>query len=501
MLNESSSYSSGTYEIATVLFIDIVEYSLHPVDQQARLLTLLQKTVQETGEFRRLRLSDDMISLPTGDGMALVFLRNPVAPVRSALEIARALQRRRELRVRMGVHMGPVRRHADIREEANVVGSGINIAQRVMDCGDAGHILVSRNVAEVLEQLGDWVDCLQDLGIHSVKHGTKVHLYNLCTGTLGNPALPQKLSSSAQSSDNAVRKSIIFRWKWPIVTGFAISIVAAGCCLFRISNLEILAKLYLPLVVALTVAGCVMAGRLLPFGFPVPPNRLSLTRVAGVGIALSLISLYTVYDYGTLFPQRLQMEVFYDDAGVVRTLREVCDPDDLQALGLAKNYGDLRKRYFEMLDAEAKTILHGSQFFSVQEGGVHSNGQTSFIVKKIDLWQRYYIQESKGELAHTLDVPNYPRRQFYTLFEKLPTSDDYLTPSLRQLFVERKVILKPQFKELLAETLASPGVAFNVGVVGLTRLSVFPWPRVSPTVYCARFEKEGLVPIAYAMYK
>ncbi|HYL39201.1 MAG TPA: AAA family ATPase [Bryobacteraceae bacterium] len=190
----SAGVQQPTYEMASVLFMDIVGYSLRSIDDQTELLTALQTTVRASSEYQQASEKHELISLPTGDGMALVFLRNPISPVQCALEIAAALKGQPEIRLRLGIHQGPVRRHADIREEVNVVGGGINMAQRVMDCGDAGHILLSRNVAEVLEQLRGWSDCLQDLGVHEVKHGVKLQLYNLCKEGLGNPALPQKIS-------------------------------------------------------------------------------------------------------------------------------------------------------------------------------------------------------------------------------------------------------------------------------------------------------------------
>jgi len=189
-----------TTEIAHVLFMDIVGYSLQPIDQQTRLLTLLQEIVQKSAEFQRAQRKNELISLPTGDGMALVFLRDPLSPVKCALEIASSLRRHAELGVRMGIHSGPVMRHPDIKEEENVVGGGINMAQRVMDCGDAGHILLSRNVAETLEQLSDWRDLLQDLGTQEVKHGVRIHLYNLLKKPLGNPNRPHKFTAPADSS-------------------------------------------------------------------------------------------------------------------------------------------------------------------------------------------------------------------------------------------------------------------------------------------------------------
>ena len=196
----SSDASSSAYEMAHVLFVDIVEYSLQPIDRQTELLNLLQRLVRETVEFRRARENNELISLPTGDGMALVFQRDPLSPARCALDIAAALQQHPELKVRMGIHTGPVQLHADIREHVNVVGTGINIAQRVMDSGDAGHILLSRNVAEVLEQLTEWRGYLQDLGTHEVKHGVKLHLYSLSKDTLGNREVPHKFGMPASAA-------------------------------------------------------------------------------------------------------------------------------------------------------------------------------------------------------------------------------------------------------------------------------------------------------------
>ena len=193
-----SEESAAAYEIAHVLFVDIVGYSLQPIDRQTELLTLLEKIVQETAEFRRARDQNELISLPTGDGMALVFLRDPLSPVKCALQIANLQQSYTALSLRMGIHAGPVQRRADIREQVNVVGGGINTAQRVMDCGDAGHILLSRNVAEVLEQFSDWKECLHDLGVHEVKHGVTIHLYSLVKAPVGNPGIPSKLIAEAR---------------------------------------------------------------------------------------------------------------------------------------------------------------------------------------------------------------------------------------------------------------------------------------------------------------
>jgi serine/threonine protein kinase len=188
-----------TLVMAHVLFMDLVGYSKAPMDEQARLLERLQEIVRGANEFRRAQATNRLLSLPTGDGMALVFFGNPVAPVQCALEVSSALQSRPDLKLRMGAHTGPVYRVADINASRNVAGGGINIAQRVMDCGDAGHILISKSVADVLGQLSNWVSYLHDLGEREVKHGVRVHLFNLYKDDIGNAELPEKLRTKTDS--------------------------------------------------------------------------------------------------------------------------------------------------------------------------------------------------------------------------------------------------------------------------------------------------------------
>ncbi|MHB8412311.1 MAG: protein kinase domain-containing protein [Candidatus Acidiferrales bacterium] len=190
------SVTAPQLEIAHVLFMDIVAYSRLPMDQQQRTLRTLQDLVRGTSEFARAEARQELVRLPTGDGMALVFFHDPEAPVRCALELGAALKNHPEIPLRMGIHSGPVYRVADINANRNVAGGGINFAQRVMDCGDAGHILVSKAVADVLTQISNWKDSLSDLGEVEVKHGVKVHLFNLHTPAAGNPERPQKVSTA-----------------------------------------------------------------------------------------------------------------------------------------------------------------------------------------------------------------------------------------------------------------------------------------------------------------
>jgi class 3 adenylate cyclase len=187
---------SPKLEIAHVLFMDIVGYSKLPVDHQEAVLRTLQAVVCATPEFLQTQADQEMIRLPTGDGMALVFFEDAEAPARCAIELSRALKSHPEIPLRMGLHSGPVYRVADINANQNVTGGGINIAQRVMDCGDAGHILASQIVADVLGQLSRWKDYLHDSGETDVKHGVRVHLYNVYTDEVGNAELPQKLQTA-----------------------------------------------------------------------------------------------------------------------------------------------------------------------------------------------------------------------------------------------------------------------------------------------------------------
>ena len=191
MADESDSYSQ--LEIAHVLFTDIVGYSRKPIDQQSELLGQLNQVVRGTEQFRAAEAAGKLVRLPTGDGMALAFFTSVDAPVRCALEIAEALKSRPKIQLRMGVDSGPVDQIVDVNDRPNVAGAGINMAQRVMDCGDAGHILLSKRVAADLAQYSKWQPDLHDLGEAEVKHGVKVSLVNLYTGNLGNPALPEKI--------------------------------------------------------------------------------------------------------------------------------------------------------------------------------------------------------------------------------------------------------------------------------------------------------------------
>jgi TolB-like protein/class 3 adenylate cyclase/Tfp pilus assembly protein PilF len=190
-------------EIAHVLFIDIVGYSKRMIDEQHELLQDLNQIVRNTAAFRSAEASANLIRVPTGDGMALVFSTTPEAPVQCALEISKALRSHSELQVRMGIHSGPVSGIKDVNDRSNIAGAGINVAQRVMDCGDGGHILLSKRVAEDLEQYRQWRPYLHELGECEVKHGARVSLVNLYRDEVGNPAIPEKLKKERETTPAA----------------------------------------------------------------------------------------------------------------------------------------------------------------------------------------------------------------------------------------------------------------------------------------------------------
>jgi TolB-like protein/class 3 adenylate cyclase/lipoprotein NlpI len=181
------------FEIGHVLFIDIVGYSKLLINEQSEQIQKLKEIVRGTEQVRLAEAEGKLLRLPTGDGAALVFRTTPEAPALCALEISRELKKHPQLRVRMGIHSGPVNEVTDLNEQANITGAGINLAQRVMDCGDAGHILVSQRAAEDLATYRQWSQHLRSLGECDVKHAVRLHIFNLCNEEAGNPELPKKL--------------------------------------------------------------------------------------------------------------------------------------------------------------------------------------------------------------------------------------------------------------------------------------------------------------------
>ena len=200
----SEQSSDVRFEIGHVLFIDIVGYSKLLINEQSEQLQTLKEIVRGTEQFRAAEAEGKLLRLPTGDGGALVFRTSPEAPVLCALEISKELKNHPELHVRMGIHSGPVNEVTDLNEQANIAGAGINIAQRVMDCGDAGHILLSRHVADDLKHYSRWRPYLHEIGECKVKHGEIISLVNFYTEELGNPQRPQNIRGAAPAKSVAV---------------------------------------------------------------------------------------------------------------------------------------------------------------------------------------------------------------------------------------------------------------------------------------------------------
>jgi adenylate cyclase len=223
----AESPSDLKFEIGHVLLIDIVGYSKLLIDDQRELQQLLNQVVRGTGQFCTAEAAGKLVRLPTGDGMALVFFTNPEAPVQCALEISEALRSHSQLRVRMGINTGPVSGVADVNDKSNIAGAGINMAQRVMDLGDAGHILLSKRAAEDLAQYRRWEPHLHDLGEIEVKHGAKISIVNLYTDNLGNREVPEKLKQSFR------KRSTRRRLKGTFILGSMVAAIAAAFLLFR----------------------------------------------------------------------------------------------------------------------------------------------------------------------------------------------------------------------------------------------------------------------------
>src|SRR5256885_12282500 len=220
-------------EIGYLLLIDVVGYSKLLVNEQVELLQELNQIVRSTPSFRNAEATGKLIRLPTGDGMALVFFRSPEEPAQCALEIHAASKSHPHLQLRMGVHSGPVNQISDVNDRSNVAGTGINMAQRVMDCGDAGHILLSKHVADDLAQYRHWQPHLHDFGECEVKHGLRLHIINLYKDGVGNPALPEKLRRGKRWKQSvAVRPIGPLRVPTsPLIVTLALSVLALAASL------------------------------------------------------------------------------------------------------------------------------------------------------------------------------------------------------------------------------------------------------------------------------
>jgi TolB-like protein/class 3 adenylate cyclase/Tfp pilus assembly protein PilF len=229
------SSSELKFDIGHVLFIDIVGYSKLLLAEQSNQFQTLREIVRGSVQFKKAEAEGKLLRLPTGDGGALVFRNSLEAPVLCALEISKALKSHPELKVRMGIHSGPVNEITDLNEQANIAGVGINMAQRVMDCGDAGHILLSKRVADDLEEYPQWRSHLTSLGECEVKHGTRISVVNLYTDDAGNRAAPQKFSKQSAAvtpTDSVSRRDS----KFPLIAGAALVLLIVAATIWFLSR-------------------------------------------------------------------------------------------------------------------------------------------------------------------------------------------------------------------------------------------------------------------------
>src|SRR2546430_12976495 len=208
-------------EIAHVLFIDIVGYSKLSINDQHAAVEKLNQIVRASEQFQKAEACSRLLKIPTGDGMALVFYTSPEAPAQCAVEISRALKEHPRLQLRMGIHSGPVSGVVDVNERVNLAGAGINMAKRVMDCGDAGHILLSKHVAEDLEEYEQWRPLLHDLGTCEAKHGVRVSVVNLYDDQFGNAKLPRKF-------ETVQKRRTHVRWAEAVTALLVLGAVAAA---------------------------------------------------------------------------------------------------------------------------------------------------------------------------------------------------------------------------------------------------------------------------------
>jgi len=271
------------FEIAHVLFIDIVGSAKLLTNEQSEVLRDLNQIVRDTEQFRAAETAGKLIRLPTGDGMVLAFFTSPEAPVRCAMEISKALRNNPKLPLRMGVHSGPVDPVLDVNERSNVAGAGITMAQRAMDCGDAGHILLSKRIADDLAQYSKWRPHLHDLGECEVKHGARINIVNFYTDGIGNPATPEKFKKAAQTSAAApATRSTILRNPTLLASALLAAIaLAIGFWFFsqRAQRSTTASRVAMP-IVEKTIA-------VLPFKPLLPENR---DQVLELGMADSLIT-------------------------------------------------------------------------------------------------------------------------------------------------------------------------------------------------------------------
>jgi TolB-like protein/class 3 adenylate cyclase len=353
-------------EIAHLLLIDVVGYSKLLVNEQIKLLRELNQIVRSTERFRAAEARDELIRVPTGDGMALAFFQSPEEPARCALEISKSLQDHPGMQLRMGVHSGPISRVTDVNEKTNIAGSGINVAQRVMDCGDAGHILLSAHVAEDLCQFRHWQPYLHDLGECEVKYGLRLHLFNLYKDGLGNPQIPEKLRPGRRRPASAVSVRPISAPRWPKVAltiGFLVSasaLIISSLIFFNRAPLGTMARTLAPGARALSALAAIPEKSIAVLPFENLSNEKENAYFADGVQDEILTGLSRVADLKVIS----RTSVMQYKAGLQRNLREVAvDLGVVNVLeGTVQRAGNRVRVSAQLIDARSDTHLWAEHY-------------------------------------------------------------------------------------------------------------------------------------------
>ncbi|RLD58522.1 MAG: hypothetical protein DRJ01_12465 [Bacteroidetes bacterium] len=231
-----------------------------------------------------------------------------------------------------------------------------------------------------------------------------------------------------------------------------------------------------------------------------PIKSFLLQKFILIAFAFFSLTFYISYDFSKFFPEKLKMEVYFDKEGIKDCL-EMFSQDEIASLNiLSQDYGNYQSDYYEKINIEARRILQ-MEFLSLNKKYLHSEGETTFIVKKGKGIQSYYIEESEGELKHFVEIPKTKIRTFNTYFEKINSPSDKINATFYDIFINNKVILKPRFKQIIAENIKSEGKIFDHILGGYTILKFFPYPKYSNTIYLLELENVGLIPVGYAVYR
>ena len=232
----------------------------------------------------------------------------------------------------------------------------------------------------------------------------------------------------------------------------------------------------------------------------VPISNIVLTRTVLGVLALLSLTVALLADYTELYPETLKMNVFFDQQGIYKVLRSFSKSERIE-LGIIEDYEPHQKTYYQMIDEELGRVLGARLAFADHREDIHSEGETTFIVKKVSGIQRYHLEESEGKLQHVLERRREAPLRFMTFFEKKNSSRDYFEGNLWNLIAGRGCILAPMFNQILAENMRTSGRIFDHAIVGVTRVRLYPFPCYSTTLYLSVIENVGLVPIGYAVYR